>query len=159
MRALLLTPLLLLASPVFAQVAPMPYPPEPYPPAPYAGPAPVTIPPELTDPAMAAQLGRMAGALTRAVMNLPVGELQAAIEGRPTTPADRRRTIGSETHRSGKSIDRDVEREVASSAGAVQNSARAIARALPALQQALGQAAAEIERATANLPDARYPRR
>ena len=55
-------------------------------------PAPV-LPPVLTDPAMADQLGRVAGALTRSLMNLPVGELEAAIEGRPATRADRARTV------------------------------------------------------------------
>ena len=141
MRALLLTPLLALASPALAQSAPHDS----------------AIPRELTDPAMPAQVGRMAGALTRALMNMPIGEVEAAIDGRPATPADRTRTIGSTV--GGPGMERQVEQQVASSAGTLQSSARALQRAMPAIERALGQAAADIERATANLPDPTYPRR
>ena len=130
MRALLLTPLLVVASPAFAQSAA------------YDN----VIPRELTDPAMPQQVGRMAGALTRALMNMPIGEVEAAINGRSATPADRNRTIGSTV--GGPGMERQVEQQVASSAGTLQNSARALQRAMPA-----------IERATANLPDPTYPRR
>ena len=145
MRLLLILPLLSLATPALAQAYPVP--------------APGPIPPQMMDPALPAQLGRMAGALTHAFMNLPVGELQAAIEGRPPSPADRRKTIGSETGRDNPYVEQDIQRDVASSAGAMQSSARAMQRALPAIQQALGQAAAAIERETANLPSPNYPRR
>ena len=79
MRAfLILLPAMLAAAPALAQPLP--------------GPAPV-LPQVLADPGMADQLGRVAGAVTRSLMNLPVGELEAAIEGRPATRADRERTI------------------------------------------------------------------
>jgi hypothetical protein len=145
MRPLLILPLLSLATPALAQA--------------YPAPAPVPIPPQIMDPALPAQLGRMAGALTRAFMNLPVGELEAAIDGRPATPADRRKTVGSETRRENPYAEQEIQRDVASSAGAMQSSARAMQRALPAIQQALVQAAAAIERETANLPSPNYPRR
>ncbi|MEO5640693.1 MAG: hypothetical protein ABIQ98_02885 [Sphingomicrobium sp.] len=155
MRSLLLIPLLAAATPALAQVATYP--------APYGYPAsPVTvpaIPPQMMDPALPDQLGRMAGALTHAFMNLPVGELEAAVQGRPVTPADRGKTVGSETRRTNPYVERDIQRDVASSAGTVQSSARAMQRAMPAIAQALGQAAAAIERATVNLPDPTYPRR
>ncbi len=144
MRALLLIPLLALGAPALAQSAP------------YDAQA---IPPAVLDPALPEQLGRMAGALTHAFMNLPVGEVEAAIEGRPPSPADRRKTVGSETRRDNPYAERDIQRDVASSAGMVQQSARAMQRAMPAVQRALGEAAAEIGRATANLPDPTYPRR
>ena len=140
MRALLLTPLLALASPALAQARPD-----------------TGIPRELSDPAMPAQVGRVAGALTRALMNLPIGEFQAPIDGRPATPADRNRTIGSTV--GGPGMERQVEQQVASTAGTLQSSARALQRAMPAIERALGQAAVDIERATANLPDPTYPRR
>ena len=35
----------------------------------------------------------MLGALSKAFMNLPVGEIEAAVEGRPVTAADRNRTV------------------------------------------------------------------
>src|SRR5215210_4874106 len=53
----------------------------------------IRIPPELTDPAMADKLGRMMGAVTKSLMDLPVGEMEAAIEGRPATPADRAKRV------------------------------------------------------------------
>jgi len=143
MRPLLILPLLSLATPALPQ----------------AYPAPAPIPPQIMDPALPAQLGRMAGALTHAFMNLPVGELEAAIDGRPATPADRRKTVGSETRRDNPYVEQDIQRDVASSAGAMQSSARAMQRAMPAIQQALGAAAAVIERETANLPSPAYPRR
>ena len=146
MRALLLTPLLALASPALAQHTPNDS-------APYGS----AIPRELTDPALPAHVGRMAGALTKALMNLPIGEVQAAIDGRPATPADRNRTIGNSV--GGAGMERQIEQQVASSAGTLQSSARALQRAMPAIERALGQAAADIERATANLPDPTYPRR
>lgn len=163
MRSLLILPLLALATPALAQVVPYPpapYP-APYPPAPYgyAPPGAGMIPPQVFDPALPAQLGRMAGALTHAFMNLPVGELEAAIEGRPATPSDRRKTVGSEARRDNPYIERDIQRDVASSAGAMQSGARAMQRAMPVIGQAIGQAAAEIERATANMPSPYYPRR
>ena len=52
------------------------------------------LPQVLTDPAMADQLGRVAGVLTKSLMDLPVGEIEAAIKGRPATRAERRRTVG-----------------------------------------------------------------
>ena len=59
--------------------------------APAAAPPPpaVQLPPQLTDPATGDKLANVAQALSRAFLNLPVGEVQAAVEGRPPTPADR----------------------------------------------------------------------
>ena len=43
------------------------------------------------------QIGNMIGAVTRALLDLPVGELEAAIENRPATRQDRQRTVRSVT--------------------------------------------------------------
>lgn len=156
MRALLLIPVLAFAAPVMAQAVP-------------PAPSPYYVPPAKTqgvgdmgrvmsDPTLPETAGRMAGAVTRAVMNLPIGELAAAIEGRPVGPGDRQRTLGGEIG-DAPGMDRAIERQVANGAGAVQASAQAMQRALPAILAALGQAAAEIDRAAANLPSPTYPRR
>ena len=84
MRSLLILPLLALATPALAQVVPYPpapYP-APYPPAPYgyAPPGAGMIPPQVFDPAMPAQLGRIAGALTHAFMYLCVNAVDAMSE-------------------------------------------------------------------------------
>ncbi len=119
-------------------------------------PAPV-LPQVLTDPAMADQLGRVAGAVTRSLMNLPVGELEAAIEGRPATPADRQRTVRDSI--GDPQAEQRIEQQAAQSGRVMQAAGQALANSLPAIMQALDGATAEIERAVANMPSPVYPRR
>jgi hypothetical protein len=146
MRALLiLAPLMMAASPALA--APPPPPPSPLP----------ALPPVLTDPRMADQLGRIAGALTRSLMDVRMGEVEAAIEGRPVTRADRQRTLRDEI--GGRSPERSVEQQAAASGRAIQAVTRAVAGSLPAIIGAVEGAAADIDRATGNLPSPVYPRR
>ena len=142
MRAyLLVAPLALIASPALAQTQPAP--------------DQIQVPPALTDPAMADKLTNMMQAMSRALLNLPVGEMQAAIEGRPVTPADRQRTIRSETRMS----ERDLDAKIEQSKPMIVASQRAIASALPAMMKAMTDAAKEFERASANLPRPDYPKR
>lgn len=150
MRALLLIPVLVLASPAIAHQSP----PQAYAGRP-EGPA-FAVPPEIMDRRLPDQLGRRAGAVMQALMDLPVGELQAAIEGRPVTPRDRHHTIGAEV---GPGAARHAEQAVTSKAQAVQSTARAIQSAIPALQQAIGQILAAVDAGAANLPSSAYPRR
>ena len=140
MRAYLLVPLLLIASPAVAQPAP---------------PSDVRMPPELTDPAMADKLTNMLQAMSKAFLNIPVGEVQAAVEGRPVTSADRRRTIRSETRMSERELDAKIEQ----SKPMIAASQRALASAIPAMMKAMTDAAQELERAGANLPRPDYPKR
>ena len=111
----------------------------------------------IADPALPGQLGDVAAAVTRAVMALPVGEIEAAVEGRTASPGDRRRTVGDKL--GGNGMDRAIGRQVAQQTGRMQQSAQAMARALPAIERALADAVAPIDRATANLPDPTYPYR
>jgi len=142
MRAvLILLPVLLAASPALA-AQPLPAP---------------VLPPVLTDPAMADQLGRAAGAVTRSLMNLPVGELEAAIEGRPATRADRARTVRDSI--GDPDVEQRIERQAAASGRTIQAASQALASSLPAILQAIDGAAADIERVVGNLPDPTYPRR
>ena len=141
MRALLIAlPLMLVAAPALA--------------APRAAPQ---LPPELSDPAMADKLGKMAGALTKSLMNLPVGEIQAAIEGREPTLADRNRRVRDEI--GGPEAERQVEARVAQSGKHMQAMSKALVDSLPSIMAALGQVEANLERVTANIPDPTYPRR
>ena len=117
------------------------------------------LPRELTDPAQVDKVGRMAGALSRALLDLNVGEIEAAVQGRPVTQADRRRTVRDVAAGGDPDIERRIERQAANSSAAIQAGARAMADALPPILQALDRAAAEIDRATANLPTPGYPRR
>jgi len=139
MRILLIAlPLALTATPAVAQ-----------PPAP-------ELPPVLTDPAMADRLGHTVGALTRSLMDLPVGEVEAAIEGRPATPADRAKRVRDSV--GDPDLDQRVAAEAAQSGRKMQAATRALAASLPSIMAALERAEVELERAVANLPDPTYPR-
>ena len=120
------------------------------------------IPAELTDPAMADTLGKMLGSLTRVMMDMPLGELQAAVEGREPTSADRKRTLRDMAGRD-PNLERKVEQQVAQAVPRMQSSMKALAGSLPAMAKALEQAAEQMEgsidRATANMPTPGYPRR
>jgi len=62
-----------------------------------AAPAPqsqIEIPPEMTDPQFIHRLMSMTDALSKAFLDLRVGEIQAVAEGRPATAADRNRCTG-----------------------------------------------------------------
>ncbi|HXG80777.1 MAG TPA: hypothetical protein VNJ05_03160 [Sphingomicrobium sp.] len=120
------------------------------------------VPAELTDPAMAGALGRMLADLTKAMLDVPVGEVQAAAEGREPTAADRRRTVRDLAGRDAD-FERKVEQQVALAIPRMQATMRAMAKSLPAMARAMEKAAEEMEgrldRATANLPQPGYPRR
>jgi len=141
MRAvLILVPALLAASPALAAPPVMP-----------------ALPQVLADPAMVDQLGRVAGVLTKSLMDLPVGEIEAAIEGRPATRADRRRTVGDSL--GDPQIAQRIAQETTNSGRTMQAATKALAASLPAIMKALDGARGEIERAVGNLPDPTYPRR
>lgn len=122
-----------------------------------AAPATPELPPELSDPAMADKLGRVAGVLTRSLMDLPVGEVEAAIEGRPVTEADKAKRVRDEI--GGPDAEQRVQAEVAQSGRHMQAMTQALVASLPAITAALDQAKKELERAAANIPDPTYPRR
>lgn len=120
------------------------------------------IPAELTDPAMAETLGKMLGSLTKVMLDLPVGELQAAVEGRAPSAADKRRTV-RDLAGGAPDLDRRIEREAVQALPRMQAGIKAMADSLPAMAKALEDAAERMEsgldRATANLPQPGYPKR
>lgn len=122
-----------------------------------AAPADPQIPPELSDPAMADKLGQMLGTLTRVLMDMPVGEMEAAVQGREPTAADRARRVRD--HIGGPDAERQVEASVAASGRQMQAMTKALVASLPALMSSLEGMERELERATANLPDPTYPKR
>jgi hypothetical protein len=136
-KALLLIPLAILAAPAVAA----PPPPEQ-----------IQIPPELTDPATADRLAGMAQALSKAFLDLPIGEVQAAAEGRPATAADRNITVRDLGRRDDPNIDRNVERQIANARPMIEQSMKAFSQSLPAISQALTQAADQMRQVADNLP-------
>ena len=142
--ALLALPLLLAGSPVMAQAAQRP---------------PLRVPPELSDPRMAERLGAMTQVLGKALLDLPVGELEAIAAGRKPTAADRRRTVRDSGRERDPNFDRDLEQQLARARPMMESSMKALSTALPAMMQSLEQAGEALERATANMPSPTYPKR
>lgn len=151
MRLMILTVLTAFAAtPLAAQPGPAP--------APQAAPsAPTEIPAELSDPALTDKLGRMAGVLAKAMMDLPAGEIEAAIENRAPTEADRRRRVGDAI--GGPEAEKALADQVAASGPQMRAMQKALVASLPALLKSLGGVQAELEKAVANLPDPTYPKR
>ena len=137
--ALALLPLLMATAPV-AAAAPQPQP---------------QVPPQLSDPAFADRLANAMQAMSKALLDMPVGELQAAAEGRQPTPADRARTVRDIE----PGVDREVQGKIAQARPMIRQSMKALSDALPAVMKSLHEAQESIERAAANMPDPNYPKR
>ena len=114
------------------------------------------IPPELSDPAMADKLTRMLGPMTKALMDLPIGELEAAAAGREPTPADRAKRVRDEIGPEGQ---KDLEASVAQAGPQMRAMQKALVASLPSLLAAFQGVEKDLERAVANIPDPTYPRR
>jgi hypothetical protein len=128
----------------------------PLPAAAQQGPTDRQIPPELSDPAIADKLTRASGVLARVLMSLPAGEIEAALEGRTPTEADRRKTVRDEI---GPEGERQLMAEVATSGPRMRAMQKALVASLPALMGAMAGVEKELERAVANMPDPTYPKR
>jgi len=138
MRIVLVFPLLMIATPAAAQSRPQPV---------------QDIQRALNDPAMAERMTNVMQSLSNAMLDLPVGEVQAAVEGRTPTVADKRRTIRD------LEPDLDVRRKISQARPMIQQSMKALGEALPGIVQSLQQAQRSLERAAANMPDPTYPKR
>jgi hypothetical protein len=139
-KSLIILPLLLAATPAVAQPVPQ-------------------LPLELTDPATAQKLTNTMQALSRALLDVRVGEVRAALEGRPASPAERAMTVRDMARRDDPNFERKLDQQMATVGPKMQQSMRAINQALPAVMQSLAQAQQALERAVANMPDPTYPRR
>jgi hypothetical protein len=139
---LLALPLLAAATPVAAQSA---------------APAPdeMRLPPEMSDPRLADRLVDTLQVLSKAFLSVPTGEVEAALEGRPVTSADRKRTVASETGLT----ERELNRKLDESRPAMHGAQKALMAAIPAMMRGLKEAQKEFEAATANMPQPGYPKR
>ncbi|NUQ17359.1 MAG: hypothetical protein HOP95_02720 [Sphingomonas sp.] len=145
--SLVLLPLSLCAAPALAQ---------PFPPAP---PPALQLPPELTDPATADRLTDAMQSLSQALLDMRVGNIKAAMEGRRATPAERRMTVRDFARRDEPEFDRHLHQQIAAARPKLQQGIRAMNQALPEVTEDLQRAEAAIGRALANMPDWNYPRR
>jgi ABC-type transporter Mla subunit MlaD len=148
--SLILVPLLLGASPALAQTA-----------APVAPLEPqlVRVPNELSDPATMDRLAHAVQQVSQALLELPVGEVKAAVEGHPATPAERNMTVGDIIRRHDPDFDRKVARQMAETGPKIRQSMKAIHQALPRVMHGLMEAEQAFDRAAANMPDPTYPNR
>jgi hypothetical protein len=143
-KSLILLPLLLGATPALGQSAPQPAP---------------KIPPQLLDQGMADRLADTMQSLSKALLDLPVGEVQAAVEGRTPSAAERRLTVRDLGRRDDPNFDGKVRQQIAQARPVIEKSMKAMSTALPAIEKAVDEASRAIDRAAANLPDPTYPRR
>lgn len=139
-KSLILLPFLAVAAPALAQAAPPP-------------------PPPPIDPATADRVADAVQSLTSALLDVRVGEAQAALEGRRATPAERRMTVRDLARRKDPNFDRKLQQRIAAARPAVHQSIEALNEALPRVMADLKQAQRAIERASANMPDPTYPTR
>ena len=136
---MLLVPAALFAAPAIAQPAPSI--PE--------------IPKELFDPAMTDRLTDVLQVLSRSMLDMPVGEVQAALEGRQPDAADKRKTVRSETGMN----ERELNQQIELARPQMRAAMKAMSAAVPAMMKGLSEAGRELEKATANMPQPGYPRR
>lgn len=142
-KILVILPLLLSANPAFAQEAPPAF----------------QLPRELTDPEAQMRLAIKLQQMSNALLNVRVGEMRAALEGRDASPRERNETVGDIVRRKDPNFDRDVAREVATVGPKIQHSVQALSRTLPRVMQDVADAQRSIDRAVSNLPDPTYPQR
>jgi hypothetical protein len=140
-KSLILLPVLLVAAPAFAAPAPSP--------------SQLQVPPQLTDPRALDRVTDAMQAMSQAIMDLPVGNIEAALEGRPATPADGNRRIRDIE----PGLDREVKTQVAQARPMIRRSAKALSDALPEMMHGIEQVQKSLERAAANMPDPNYPKR
>jgi hypothetical protein len=145
---LVILPLTVIATPALAQTKPSP-------PAPTET---IAIPQALTDPATAQKLSRMMQSLSQAFLNMPVGEIEAAAQGRPVTSADRSRTLREVGRRDDPNFEQNLQRDLAGSGAMMQGAMKAFVTALPSMMKGMSEAGREIEKAAENMRP-NYPKR
>lgn len=134
MRTVILAlPLLLGATPLYAQAAP-------------------AIPPAAADRAASTL-----DAITDAVLDLRIGKLKATIDGRPPTAAERQMTIRELEARKDPGFEARLHRQIAEARPRIRQGIEAVNDAVPEVMDSIDRLGRAIDRATANLPDPSYP--
>jgi hypothetical protein len=149
MRTLLLAlPIVIAATPVSAQQPSAPPKPD----------AEAKMQQALNDPATADRLAQVMQALSNAFLQLPVGEVQAALEGRPATPAEKKLTVRDAGRKDDPNFDKTFREQMANSRPIIAQSMKALAGALPAMMKGMGEASKALEQAAENAPRPNYPK-
>ena len=112
----------------------------------------------LRDPATAQRIDRSLSALTDALLDLKVGGVKAALEGRTADLSERSLTVSDLERQDGRDPEA-IRRHVREAGPALAKGMNALADAIPAMSRAMGDIEKAIERAAANMPDPTYPKR
>ena len=140
-KTLILLPLLLTATPAFAQEAPPS----------------VKLPKELTDPQSAMKLAMKLQGLSNALLNVKVGELNAAINGHEATERERNLTVRDLVHKKDPNFEMHMQQKMATVGPKVLHTMQTLQRTLPQVMHDVDEAQKSIDRAVSNLPDPTYP--
>ena len=140
-KSLILLPLLFAAAPALAQSAPP------------------RRPPELQDPRVADRIADAVQGVSQAMLNMKVGAVEAAIEGREPTAAEKKMTVRDLGRRDDPNFDRNFHERLTQVRPTIERGMKTLNTALPAMMKALGEASEAIDRAAANMPDPTYPKR
>ena len=99
--------------------------------------------------------------LSKALLDLRVGEMQAALEGRKASAAEKTLTVRDLSRRGDPDFDRKLQERIANTGPMIDRSMKAMNEALPSIMQSVdeGRGSRSIERRTANMPDPTYPKR
>ena len=111
----------------------------------------------LRDPATAQRLDRSLEALTDALLDLKVGGVKAALEGREPSPSEQAQTIRDIERSKGRDPEA-IRRHVREAGPALAKGMSELADALPAMTRAMVDIEKAIGRAAANMPDPNYPK-
>jgi hypothetical protein len=148
--SLILIPVSLVAAPAAAQTVA---------PAAPAEPNVVRVPSQIADPATVARLADTMRELSQSLLELHVGTLQATLEGRVPTAAERNLTVRDLARREDPDFERHLQQRIAAARPQIEQSAKALAQSVPEITQDLQRARKSLKRAIANMPDPDYPRR
>jgi hypothetical protein len=119
----------------------------------------IRLPAELSDPASADKLTDSMRSLATALLDIRVGNLHAAIQGREPARGERNMTLRELARRSDPDFDRHLQQHISEARPKIEKGIHAVNDALPKVTADLVRAQKAIERALANMPDPNYPRR
>jgi uncharacterized membrane protein YccC len=112
----------------------------------------------LRDPATAERIDRSLSALTDALLDLKVGGVKAALDGRKPTATEQSLTLRELERKEGRDPEA-IRRHVREAGPTLAKAMQALADAIPAMTKAIGDIEKAVERAAANMPDPSYPKR
>lgn len=145
-RWFLALPLLLLATPSAAQDGSI-------------APAVRDIQEKLRDPALGKRMNAVSQSLVDVLLDLKVGKLAAAVDGRAPSAAEADETVRDLVRRDYPDGEAELRRKVAEAGPALSRSMAGLADALPSITKGAEQAAKTLRRIEGNIPDPTYPKR